>query len=239
MNNTKRIKTAVVFLFIPLVSVFLLVLCEAIGTAANKNISLEELIKETQKMSPKPNEMTMVWWIPEEFWQITFSQGEISEEDVKELLAVVSPYTIFVVVEGKIGVIGNVTYSSEDEILNKLKVIDTRGVSRVPLIGDETETADIKTFMSILKPIIANMLGPLGENMHFFLFPSSDEDGKKIYDPMKEGTFTILLGEEEFKWRLPLGSLLSPKVCPKCGEKLSGAYKYCPWDGTKLPETGK
>jgi hypothetical protein len=46
----------------------------------------------------------------------------------------------------------------------------------------------------------------------------------------------VKMGEKEFHWRLPLGSLLPPKICPKCGETFSGAYKFCPWDGSTLVE---
>jgi len=83
------------------------------------------------------------------------------------------------------------------------------------------------------------MLGPTGQNTHFFLFPAKNEKGQKIAEAKKEGTFSVELNEREFSWRLPLSSLLPPKICPTCGEKLSGAYKFCPWDGSKLPETKK
>jgi len=86
----------------------------------------------------------------------------------------------------------------------------------------------------MIKPVIANTLGPLGQNMHFLLFPAKDKNGQNIAEAKKEGAFSVKLGEREFKWRLPLGSLLPPKICPKCGEKLSGAYNYCPYDGTPL-----
>jgi len=86
----------------------------------------------------------------------------------------------------------------------------------------------------MIKPVIVNTLGPLGQNMHFFLFPAKNKSGRNIADAKKGGVFSVRLGEREFKWRLPLGSLLPPKICPRCGEKLSGAYKYCPYDGTPL-----
>ena len=57
------------------------------------------------------------------------------------------------------------------------------------------------------------------------------------WDAKKEGFFLVELGENEFRWRLPLSSLLPLTICPTCGEELSGAYKFCPWDGTKLSET--
>ena len=51
---------------------------------------------------------------------------------------------------------------------------------------------------------------------------------------VQEGSFTVKMMDETYNWRLPLGSLLPKKVCRTCGESLNGAWKFCPWDGTKL-----
>lgn len=76
----------------------------------------------------------------------------------------------------------------------------------------------------------------MGQNLLVFLFPAVGKDNQKIADAKKAGSFAVNIGKLEYKWRLPLGSVVPPKICPKCGEKLSGAYTYCPYDGTKLPE---
>ncbi len=81
---------------------------------------------------------------------------------------------------------------------------------------------------------LTTILGPLGQNMHFIVFPSKNIKGQYIADVTKEGTFVVQLGETEFTWRLPLSSLVPPKICPVDGEKMSGAWKFCPWHGTKL-----
>ena len=78
------------------------------------------------------------------------------------------------------------------------------------------------------------MLGPMGQNVHFYAFSATDNAGNRIADARKEETFSVTLTGREYKWRLPLGSLLPPKKCPLDGEILNGAYKYCPWHGAKL-----
>lgn len=87
---------------------------------------------------------------------------------------------------------------------------------------------------SLVKPLLVGAVGPLGENINFFVFSGSKKDGERICDPLKEGACEVDVGERVFKWRLPLGSLLAKQRCPVCGETLSGAYKFCPYDGTKL-----
>ena len=78
------------------------------------------------------------------------------------------------------------------------------------------------------------MIGPMGQNMHVFLFPAKDKKGQDIAAAKREGFFSVKLDKREFKWRLPLGSLLRQKVCSVDGEKLNGAWKFCPWHGTEL-----
>lgn len=86
----------------------------------------------------------------------------------------------------------------------------------------------------MMGPVLVNMLGPMGQNMHFFLFSSKKKNGQEIAVAKREGAFSVKLDKREFKWRLPLGSLLPPKVCPIDGEKLNGAWKFCPWHGVAL-----
>lgn len=202
--------------------------------AQDEEIDINALIMETQKMSHEPDEMSLVWWIPEEFWQVSFAQDPSSTEaDVQEFLATISPYMIIAVVDGKVGAFGGITYNPESEIRASVQIKDNEGVYYQPLSEYEVD-ADVKNLLSMMKPVLANALGPMGQNLHFIVFPAKGKNGQNIDDAKSEGTFSVKLGEIEYKWRLPLSSLLPPKICPTCGEKLSGAYKFCPWDGTRL-----
>jgi hypothetical protein len=196
--KSRRFSLASVFIV-----VFLLFGYMATGIAQENMVDIDALTKETMKNSQEADEITLVWWIPEEYWGAIFAQDE-------EFMKVLRPYTIIVVANGKMDVFGGIAYESEATIQAGIK-----------------------------EPTFVNMLGPTGQNMHFFLFPAKNEKGQKIAEAKKKGSFSVELGEREFIWRLPLGSLLPPKICPTCEEKLSGAYKFCPWDGTKLPETKK
>ena len=85
-----------------------------------------------------------------------------------------------------------------------------------------------------MKPVLVNMLGPMGEHMEFFFFPRTSASGQPIADAKAEGSFRFGVGKDVYDWRLPLGSLLPQKTCPVDGERLSGAWEYCPWHGKKL-----
>jgi len=212
-------------------AVFLLFSFIATGTAQEYMVDIEALCDETMKISQDPEKMTMAWWFPEEYWGAIFAQDE-------ESMKVLRPYTIILIADGNMGAFGGITYESKATIQTSIKVKDSEGIRYLP-ISEDLIDADTKNILSMMEPIFANILGPMGQNMHFFVFPSMNKKDQKIVEAKKEGTFSVELGESEFIWKLPLGSLLPPKTCQTCGEKLSGAYKFCPWDGTKLPETKK
>jgi hypothetical protein len=211
-----------------------LFLFTGISLAQPAQIDINTLIQETQKRSDKPGEMTFVWWIPEEYWKASFAQNPaMTAEQIEEFIKVFRPYTIIAVVDGTMGTYGKVNYKTEGEIRANLRVLDNQNNIYHPLKEEEIN-ADTKSFLATMKPMLANALGPIGENMHFFLFPAQGNNGQSLADPKKEGAFLVVLGERQFRWKLPFGSLFAPKTCPTCGEKVSGVYKYCPWDGTKL-----
>jgi hypothetical protein len=206
----------------------------SLSFAQDRKADINALVYEIKKTSESANEMTMVWWIPEEFWRVVFEQNpNTTPAQTKEFLGVLHPYMLIMVVDGNIGTFGGVTYKSETTIRDSIQIIDSQGARYQPL-GDEKIDADIKNITTMMKPVFVNMLGPMGQNMHLFLFPPENKKGQTIADAKKEGAFSVKLGEREFKWRLPLGSLLPPKICPVDGEKLSGAWKFCPWHGTEL-----
>jgi hypothetical protein len=209
------------------------------GIAQKTKIDVNALTAETQKMSDKPDAMTMIWWVPEEFWLGCAAQDPtFTEALVKETIKTLQPYTLFAVIEGKIGTFGGVKYKSESSIRSKILLVGTNGIRYRPIGKDKIE-ANARNLVSMLKPVLANMLGEMGENVNFFLFPAQDKQGQNIAKANKRGIISFLLGNEEYRWRLPLSSLLPPKFCPNCREKCKGAWEYCPWCGTKLNKIKK
>lgn len=199
-----------------------------------ENIDLRALIKETQKMAQEPDKMTLAWWIPEQFWQASLEQNpNITKEQTDQILKTIRPYIMITVVDGQVGAFGGVTYKSAETVRNSVKLKDTQGRSYAPLNESEID-ADTKNMLQMLKPVMVNMLGQMGENMHFILFQRKDKDGKPIADATKKGSFKVIVGSKEFEYRLPLGSVLPPKYDPETGEKFPGNYNYNPFTGRKL-----
>lgn len=199
-----------------------------------KDIDLQALTQETQKMSQKSDAMTLLWWIPEEYWSASLSQApNMTASQVAEFLRVIRPYTMVAVLDGAIGPFGGITYKSEDSIRASTRLLDSGGKSYAALTDDEID-ADTKAMLQMLKPIMVSMLGPMGQNMHFLLFPGKTDSGARIASAKDKGQFSVKLGQKEFKWRLPLDSLLPAYVCANCREECKGSWSFCPWCGTNL-----
>jgi hypothetical protein len=198
------------------------------------NIDVQALIHETQKMSQAPNEMTLVWWLPEQFWQASLGRDpKATKAQVDQLLNIIRPYTVIALVDGRVGAFGGITYRSEEAIRTSVTIRDAKGVSYAPL-SESSVDPDMKNLLQIFKPIIIDMLGPMGQNMHFLLFQSKSKDGRLVADPTSKGILSVLVAGKAFKYRLPLGSVLPPKYDPKTEERFPGNYNYNPFTGNKL-----
>ena len=204
--------------------------------AQTVKVDMSLLATEVQKQSLKPDAITTVFWWPEEYWRASFdAQPMISEEQKETILAVLRPYTLVVLTAASIGPLGGMTFLAEANLRESTQLVDEHGDVYRPLPEEEVNP-DARNMVDMLKPVLANAMGQMGQNIQLFFFPAVDGQGHRIAEATKEGFFSVRVGEENFRWRLPLGSLLPPKVCPVDGERLSGAWKYCPWHGAELVE---
>jgi hypothetical protein len=209
-------------------------LCISADVGFAQRVNLDSLTLETQQTSTESDRVIVIWWIPEEYWQVNLTHGgKLPPPQFEGFVRGLRPYTVFLVADGRIGTFGSITYRPEHEIRKSIQLVDSSSIGYPPVSNDKIDS-DTLTALLMIKPALVTMLGPIGENMHFVLFPSKNKAGKQIAPATTEGAFSLKFGEREFKWKLPLGSLLPHKICPIDGEELNGAWKYCPWHGEKL-----
>ena len=202
--------------------------------AQNRTLDLTEIARDTQRLSTEGGELNIVWWLPEEFWATSIAANtNVNPAQLQMFTKFVHPYFIVGVVSGKILNLGPPTYRTEAEIRGIIRLKDDAGTVYLPLPTNNV-AASVPALEALMKPGMAKMLGPLGENMNYYVFPGSRKDGTRVCDATKRGKCEIDLGDKVFKWKLPLESVLPKQKCPTCGEVLSGGYKYCPYDGTIL-----
>lgn len=181
-------------------------------------------------MKQEGTTLNMVWWIPSAFWEETLKE-QMTGPQRKEFLSVLEEYSVFAVVNADTGVFGGMTPKprAEIEANTELRV----GGSVLPVLQMDQLGADAKNFFTMMKPMMSQMLGQMGEGMEFLVYPNK-RDGELIIDPLKEGSFTYKSFDDVFHWRLPLGSLLPPRYDAASGEAFPGNYVFNPYTGAKL-----
>ena len=204
------------------------------AVAQTRKVDIDALITETQKSTTVKDEMTIVWWIPLEFWEATLAGENMPKAQIDEVLGILRPYVIVAVVDGKINQAGKVAYRSEAAITRDIRIVSSGNPDQAALPSDKIGLG-MTTLLNTMKPIVSNILGSLGENLHFVVFSSSDPNGVPLVDARKPGTFAVRLeAGRTFTWRLPLASLSPPKTCPIDGEKLPANWRFCPFHGAEL-----
>ena len=209
---------------------------------AIENIDLNSLIQETQG-SNSGEGMTLVWWIPQEFWQVALSQdASISPTEREQLLTILEPYFMLGVVQGEISSLGVAQFYNLEQVKQNLTLsFENERGKKTNLTPTEQISEDVELLQKMIRPILEQMMGNLGQNFHFLTFEDRTSSGKRRISPYKDGTIQVqLLGngkitESNFAIDLPLNSLYVPRICPN-GKEAHISWQYCPWDGTKLEE---
>ena len=210
--------------------ILLSLLCSIASIARSADIT--KLIHETQHMVQGNNNMNMVWWIPNAFWEETLKQSpQMTEELREQFLAVLEDYSVFVIINVDTGVFGGMTAKSREMIIENTEL--RIGEELIELVAPESMSSDAANFFMMMKPMMAPMMGQMGEGMVFLAYPNH-KDGQKLIDPLEEGSFTVTSFGESFHWRLPLGSLMPPMYDLESGESFPGNYRFNPFTGSEL-----
>ena len=201
--------------------------------AEEPKIDLFKLEQELEKKSYSSSGITEVWWMPEEYWGVGFSVDPMMQMLYgKQTLAMLRPYHIFSVSQST-QTSSALTYYTRTALQNNIQLIDKDGNSYSPYTVDEIN-AVLESQLTQMKQSFAKAVGVNNDVLHFFLFPSHDAQGKRIADPTKKGSFSLLVGYKKFEWQLPLPELIPKKKCPVDGKLLNGTWKYCPFHGAEF-----
>jgi len=193
-----------------------------------KKVNITEMVKDVQIIRKDKDNFKMVWWIPLEYWQVSM-EGSSMAGFTDQLLEVFQGYTLVCTINTDISPFGGLK-----GLPSKIQIKDKKGNIYDP-INQEDIPDEYKSMLGTMKPAMSQVLGQFGKQMEFHVFPERAKSGSLIAPPLGKGQFTVLFNEdEEFKFKLPLSSLVEKKVCPTDKELLNGNWEYCPWHGKKL-----
>lgn len=211
--------------------IFAALLCLMVSGAAGTDI--QKLVQDTQRVVQKPSEILMVWWIPVEFWDAVLKDNpKVTDDAKRQLHDSLNSYMVFVVIAMDVGPMGGMTPRARATTEAQTQfIVDGKSV---PLVAAEELNADAMNFVSMMKPMMANMLGQFGRGFEILLYPNPAKKGAAPISALQKGSFTYVAYGNRFDWRLPVGSLLPAKVDPRTREEFPGDYNFNPLTGEKL-----
>lgn len=217
------------------------------GESRRGSIDIEEVTCETRKRFSTPELDEVVWWIPPEWLgaQLDFDEPVLKRVRA-ELLRTIGPYTIIAVADGRplaakdgTGPREGFEYRSASEIRKSLTLRSPGGGELHPVAENEFDPRVTESVETLARPL-SGLPDTTQRNLHFFYFRAQGKLREPIVSMSGEGSFSVELDDRHFVWHLPLSSVVPSRTCPDCKEVLSGGYRFCPWDGTKLtPAAGK
>jgi hypothetical protein len=198
------------------------------------DISIMDLMRDTQQWNKRDDKMSLTWWIPTEYWRISIKGNpQIPPETIDHIENLFRDYVIVWACDLKINAFGTMTFTKEEDIAKTIAILDINQKKYTPLAEMDIDPEALAIARN-MKPIFAQAIGQMGNGLHFFFFKVIGENNSSLINATMPGQFTVLHSNSEFLWKLPLPTLMPPKFCPVDKEKMKGNWVYCPIHGEKL-----
>lgn len=199
-----------------------------------RTVDLDAMTTDIQRFSPDADRLTMVWWIPGEFWQVSILQEPGgTQEAADEFAAAMDGFVVVAVVDGSLTAFGTPKFVPPAQTRNLVTLTDANGQPARP-VPEAQLNEEMQGLLGILEPLMVQMLGPMGQNMAFLVYPDDNGQGGRLVDPTTDGNLQVMVGPDEYNIETPLPSLLEPVSCAECSREFQGNYKFCPFDGEGL-----
>ncbi len=199
-------------------------------------VDLTELLKDIQQFESNDGNMEMTFWIPRCYWRIALEgRDEIAPETLGLIEDAFKDYELVCVLYVESNLDGTFDFTSEPKMRKDLIIKDSDGKKYKPLDTDEL-SEQVIYFDAMIKPMFSQMFGQMGEGMHFYYFEIKNKNDDNLINEFEASEFFVYHSNKEFKFSLPLPSLLPPKNCPIDNEEMKGNWKYCPIHGEALTD---
>jgi hypothetical protein len=198
---------------------------------ATRAAGIDDLVRETQRVTVEDNQVSMVWWLPLEFWSETIrGNPDLNAEARSELVSTMAEYTTIALLRASPGAEGLEKIQPKAELLKNTKVEFDGKVLQA--VADDKIAPTANLVLSQLKPVLAQAAGAVGQALEFVVYPSK-VDGKAL-DAGMPGKLVVTFYGKPQNWRLPLGSVLPPRIDKATGESFPGNFEFNPFTGKKI-----
>lgn len=155
--------------------------------AGARPTNMQELVHETQRMSEEASYMTMVWWIPQEFWEASLADNpRVTPGQRADLLSALEDLQIVALLRGKLGIGGITDVLHLDDLIAHAR-FELNGKVLEPLEAEKISVG-AQTVLATLKPLVGGMLGQFGKGIQFVVYPSK-QDNHRLIDPKTKEEF--------------------------------------------------
>ncbi|MFC4257875.1 hypothetical protein ACFOZ5_02390 [Marinobacter lacisalsi] len=229
-----------------LLSIALVMLAGSHALAAERkpleDVPTDDLTQDIQ-FTPKgagDDHASLVWWIPTEFWESVMSRDTVSSAaDKQAAIDALSGVSILGIVQADITQLGAFRFYPKQEIGDTMRVTYTpEGGDPITLTPMTELDSDLQIMLGTFRPILANAIGNMGSNLHFYVYDDEQAGSDRLLDPYKPGELKVELTKRNGdsihgSVEMPLNSLFVPRKCPN-GKDAHISWEYCPWSGEKL-----
>jgi hypothetical protein len=203
------------------------------ATAAPDTVDYNALVRDLSLSRNADGRMTIAIWMPDVFWRTALqNSGRLTDKAIGDYVAVMHPYTLIAILDAQKSITA-FQFTDMATLLTDVTIEDSHGATYSALPPDSV-AEDIRNLIQVMRPLLSNTMGAMGQHMEILVFPGADKAGHPIADPKSDGSLTVHLGNVALHYRLPLGSILPPSLDPKTGDSFPGSYHFNPYTGSKL-----
>ena len=214
---------------IPFFLLTLLILSVKINAA-----NLVDMAKDTQwQMQSADGRIQLIWLMPTAYWDESFKSGGAANRERQRMINVLDKFIVIAVIDASVGVAGIPTGLDELAVSELLSLRTAEGSALEPIAIDKQEQ-ELRALLNILKPAMSNMMGALGSQMQFLVYPGFDQKGKRVFDFDSDGLITLEYDKQVLTARTPLASTLAKKLDKDTTETFPGNFKFNPYTGKSL-----
>lgn len=198
-----------------------------------------QLTRDLQKMVNASRQLSLVWWIPQEFWQVSLAKDKtLNEAGRDQMLNVMASVDVVAVVQTDVSAMGSFDFYPRAEVEAGLQLTHVAPDGRRTRLKTIEPKGDVQLLLAQLKPVLQGAMGNLGANMHFFTYPRGK--GARVLDPTVKGQLEFAMkvrsgSTQQVQIETPINALFEPRLCPD-GREAHVSWNFCPWDGSRLPD---
>lgn len=200
-------------------------------------VSIDALIKETQSPISTSDHLDLVWFVPIEFWQVATYDPTANADKRDSLMSSMEPYFMIITIQADISPVGVFNFFDS----KPQAVYRSAAGTADPLEPITDLPKDIQMVILLMKPILAQALGSLGQSINYYVYTDRKPDGSRRVSPYDAGVIEVAMQGRDQQVRsqhrieMPLDTLHVPRTCAN-GRPAHVSWTHCPWDGTRLPD---